>query len=132
MNTLLVLYLVYLSWGTVGQGRVSILEMSRYLRCSKTHCRKLMFGMANDGLIDVIETISDAGSKKLFVQLSAQGDDFLMLNFDSAVAAYHEHVANTIEAIKARYRDGEYSPKKLSRKQREAIEAGQKGMFSNG
>lgn len=129
MNTLLILYLVYLSWGTAGQGRVSFLEMSRYLRCSKTHMRKVAFELADSGFIEVIETRSVAGSRKLYLQLSEAGDDFLMKSFDSAQAAYQEHVARTIEAIKARYQESEYAPKTLTKKQREAIAAGQKEMF---
>lgn len=132
MNTLLILYLIYLSWGTAGQGRVSILEMARYLRCSKTHMRKVLFGMADDGLVDVIRTLSRKGSEKLLVQLSDVGNAFLMQNFDAAIDTYHQHVADTVEAIKARYLEAEYAPRKLSKKERAALEAGQKEMFSNG
>lgn len=129
MNTLLILYFVYLSWGTAGQGRVSLLDMSRWLRCSKTHIRKVAFGMADEGLLEIVETLSERGSKKLYMQLSDAGNNFLMLNFDSAHAAYHEHIARTIEAMKARYREAEYAPKRLTKKQRDAIEAGQKELF---
>lgn len=129
MNTLLILYLVYLSWGTVGQGRVSLLDISRYLRCSKTHMRKIAFKMADDGLIEIIETISGRGSRKLFMQLSNAGNDFLMLNFDAAVDSHHRHVALTVEAMKRSYEESGSAPKKLSKKQLEAIEAGQKELF---
>lgn len=129
MNTLLVLYLIYLSWGTVGQGRVSFLEMARYLRFSKSTCRKRMFEMADAGMVDVIETFSARGSKKLFVALTDKGQDFLMQNFDAAIAVYHQHVAETISIIQSRHAQSEYAPRKLSKKQREAIEYGQKDMF---
>lgn len=132
MNTLLVLYLIYLSWGTAGQGRVSILEMARYLRISKTNCRKRMFGLADDNMVEVIETFSDAGSKKLYVSLSEHGTNFLMENFDASQAAYHLHVAETILAIKAKYNDSEYTPRKLSKRERDALAAGQKEIFSEG
>jgi hypothetical protein len=129
MNILLILYLVYLSWGTAGQGRVSLLEMSRYLRCSKTQMRKTAFRLADDGLLEIVKTITDAGSEKLYLQMSTQGDDFLMLNFDAAIDTYHKHVAETILAINARAKEASHAPRKISKKERAAIEAGQKELF---
>lgn len=129
MNTLLILYLIYLSWGTVGQGRVSILEMSRYLRISKTEARNRLFEMAKNGLIEIVETYSDKGSKKLYVKLSADGDEFLMRNFDAAIDTYHQHVAETIQIMKERARHVDGTPRKLSKKQIAQIEAGQREMF---
>lgn len=132
MNTLLVLYLIYLSWGTAGQGRVSILEMARYLRLSKTACRNKMLAMADSGMIEIVRTITDKGSEKLFVQLSDAGQDFLMQNFDAAIDTYHVHVSETITIIKMRYSEQPLQPRTLSKKERQAIAAGQKDMFGNG
>jgi len=129
MNTLLILYLVYLSWGTVGQGRVSILEMARYLRKSKTATRDLMVTLANEGLLEMIELISDGGQKKYFVQLSSIGDDYLMLHFDAAIDAYHHHVAETILAMKAAMNDRDFEPRKMTKKELLALQHGQKGLF---
>jgi len=129
MNTLLILYLIYLSWGTEGQGRVSLLEMSRYLRCSKQHMRNQAFKLADTGLIEIIEVFTEAGSKKLYLQLSNIGHDFLMQNFDAAIDAHHAHVAETILVIQARAKEAQFFPRKLSKKQRQAIEAGQKELF---
>lgn len=121
--------MIYLSWGTTGQGRVSILELSRYMRRSKSQMRIEVFSLANENLVDVIEVFSAAGSKKLLVQLSAAGDDFLMSNFDAAIAQYHQHVAETIALINERASEAKYAPRKLTKKQRDAIAAGQKEMF---
>jgi hypothetical protein len=129
MNILLILYLVYLSWGTSGAGRVSLLQMSRYLRCSKTHVRNMAFALAKDDLIEIVETFTDAGSKKLYIQLSAHGDDFLMQNFDAAIDTYHAHVAETILVIDARRKEATHEPRKMSKKELAAIAAGQKEMF---
>jgi len=129
MNILLILYLIYLSWGTVGQGRVSLLGMSRYLRCSKTHMRNIALKLAQDGLIELIETFTDAGSKKIYMQLSAQGDDFLMQNFDAAIDTYHKHVAETIAVINARAKEASHAPRKMSKKELAQIAAGQKELF---
>jgi hypothetical protein len=129
MNILLILYLVYLSWGTVGQGRVSILELSRYLRISKTEARNRAFKLAQLGHLEIVETFSDRGSKKLYVQLAPQGDDFLMRNFDAAVDTYHQHVAETILIVRQRTRELNYEPRKMSKKEIDQIAAGQKRMF---
>lgn len=129
MNTLLYLYLIYLSWGTEGQGRVSILEMSRYLRLSKTETRSRMFEMAKQDYVEIIETFSEKNSKKLYVQLATIGEEFLMQNYDAAIDAYHLHVAETIAAIKERNAEQPFTPKKLTKKQLAAIEAGQKELF---
>jgi len=129
MNILLVLYLIYLSWGTAGQGRVSLLEMSRYLRCSKTHMRNTALKLANDGLLEIIETFTDAGSKKLYLQLSDVGDDFLMQNFDAAIDTYHKHVAETVLLINERAKAATHAPRKLSKKELAQIAAGQKELF---
>lgn len=129
MRTLLTLYLIYLSWGTVGQGRVSILEMSRYLRRSKTQTKIDLLAIANEGLVDIIELYSDAGAKKHFAQLTEKGDEYLMQNFDAAIAEYHRHVAETILIINQKAAEAQFSPRKLSKKEREAIAAGQKELF---
>ena len=128
MNTLLILYLIYLSWGTVGQGRVSILEMSRYLRRSKSQTRSDLFSLADSGLVEIITLYSDAGAKKYFVQLTSLGDDFLMQRFDAAIDVYHQHVAETVLAMKERAKESEFSPKRMSKKERAAIAAGQMKM----
>jgi len=125
MKTLVMLYLIYLSWGTVGQGRVSFLEMSRYLRRSKTQTKNDLLKLADDGLIEIITLYSDAGAKKYFAQLSHTGDEFLMQNFDAAVLQYHEHVAMVIADIQAASSQAPYSPKKMSKKTIAAIQAGQ-------
>lgn len=125
MNTLLILYLIYLSWGTVGQGRVSFLEMARYLRKSKSGVKNDLIYLASEGLVEIITMISDAGAKKYFVQLSAKGDDYLMQNFDSAVLKYHEHVAMVIQEVKEASKLLPYEPRKMTRKEAKQIAAGQ-------
>jgi len=129
MNTLLILYLLYLCWGTVGQGRESILAMARYLRVSKTTMRNWAFDLAEQGLIDIEILYSDKGSQKLMLSLSETGEDFLMSRFSAAALVYHEHVARTIELIHEKNKTALYGPKKLTKKQREAIAAGQKELF---
>jgi hypothetical protein len=125
MKTLLMLYMIYLSWGTVGQGRVSFLEMSRYLRRSKTQTKNDLLKLASDGLVDIITLYSDAGAKKHFVQLTSFGDDYLMLNFDAAQLQYHEHVMFVISEIQLAASQAEYVPKRMGKKEIKAIQAGQ-------
>lgn len=126
MKTLVMMYLIYLSWGTVGQGRVSFLEMARYLRRSKTQTKNDLLKLADDGLVEIITLYSDAGAKKYFVQLSSEGDDYLMQNFDAAILQYHEHVAMVIQEIQSTPRP--YEPAKLTKKELKAIASGQMKM----
>ena len=128
MKTLLVLYLIYLSWGTSGAGRVSFLEMSRYLRRSKSQTKSDMLFLAKSGLVDVVALFSDKGAKKYFVQLSETGEDYLMQNFDAAIDMYHLHVAETILSIQEASKEANYEPRKVSKKELEAINAGQMKM----
>lgn len=125
MKTLVMLYLLYLSWGTVGQGRVSFLEMARYLRRSKTQTKNDLLKLASDGLVDVMALYSDAGAKKYYVQLSDVGDAYLMQNFDAAILQYHEHVAMVIADIQAANKGNIYAPKRMNKKELAAIAAGQ-------
>lgn len=117
MNTLLVLYMIYLSWGTVGQGRVSYLDMSRYLRRSKSQTKNDMLLLAESGLVEIAELFSDAGAKKHFVQLSELGEDYLMQNFDAAILKYHQHVAETIAIINQRNQALGVQTRKLTKKE---------------
>ena len=133
MNILLVLYLIYLSWGTVGQGRVSFLEMSRYLRKSKSQTKTDMLKLAEDGLLDVTMLFSPAGARKYFVSMTSAGDDFLMLNFDAAIDAYHQHVAETVLVLQAKMKERPYEThKRLSKRERDAAVNGQLNMFEEG
>ena len=111
--------------GTVGQGRVSFLEMSRYLRRSKSQTKKDLLYLANEGLIDVIALFSDAGAKKYYVSLTDVGDEYLMQNFDAAIAEYHLHVAEVINAIRAEVSNAPFTPKRMSKKQISAAQTGQ-------
>lgn len=129
MKTLVILYMIYLSWGTAGQGYVSILEMSRYLRRSKTQMRSDLFFLADNGLVEIERRFSDAGAQKLFVCLSDAGDEYLMQNFEAATSEYHKHVAETIALINDAAKEASHAPRKLSRKERQQIAAGQKELF---
>ena len=125
MKTLLILYLIYLSWGTVGQGRVSFLEMARYLRKSKSGVKNDLMYLASEGLVEIITMISDAGAKKYFVQLSPKGDEYLMQNFDAAILKYREHVAMILSEVKEQSKLSPHEPRKMSRKEAKAIASGQ-------
>jgi len=90
----------------------------------------MMFDMADDGNIEIIQTVTYKGSKKYFAQLTDNGQDFLMQNFDAAIDTYRQHVELTIQAMKERHNE-KYAPRQMSKKEREALAAGQKVMFSN-
>jgi DNA-binding MarR family transcriptional regulator len=126
VKELVLLYYLYLAWGSVGQGKVSILELSRWMRKSKTQMKEDIFKLADMGLIDL--HVVQSAQKKYFVSLSVAGQTHLSDNHKEAYQAYRLHVAETISLIKQRgYSDKQ--PQRLSKKEIRAIAAGQKGLF---
>lgn len=126
MKELVLLYYLYLSWGSVGQGKVSILELARWMRKSKTQMREDIFKLAEMNLIDV--HVVQTAQKKYFVSLSTAGQTHLDDNHKEAYQAYRLHVAETIALIKERGYSSKES-RHLSKKEIRSIAAGQKGLF---
>jgi len=130
MNTLVLLYMLYLEIGGVGQGKVTILKLSRYMRRSKSQMKIDLMPLVESGLVKVFEEYGGGDYKRYQVALSNEGMEYLQLNWDAAMSAYQLHVARTIELINER-NSGKYpnTEKKLSKKQAAAILAGQKELF---
>jgi len=126
VKELVLLYYLYLAWGSVGQGRVSILELARWMRKSKTQMREDIFKLAEMNLIDV--HVVQTAQKKYFVSLSTAGQTHLDDNHKEAYQAYRLHVAETIALIKERGYSSKES-RHLSKKEIRSIAAGQKGLF---
>jgi len=110
----------------VGQGKVSILELARWMRKSKTQMREDIFKLAEMNLIDV--HVVQTAQKKYFVSLSTAGQTHLDDNHKEAYQAYRLHVAETIALIKERGYSSKES-RHLSKKEIRSIAAGQKGLF---
>jgi len=130
MKTLVLLYFLYLEIGGVGQGKVTILALSRYMRLSKSAMKNMLVELAEMGLITVTEKFGNNNYKRYEVSLSVDGQEHLDHNWDAAMVEYRRHVAETIAIINER-NSGKYpnTEKKLSKKQAAALLAGQKELF---
>lgn len=130
MHTLLILYILYLELGGVGQGKVTILTLARYMRRSKSQMKIDLLPLAESGLVKVYEEFGGGNYKRYKIALSAQGQEHLDENWDAAMLIYQKHVAETIAIIKER-NSGKYenTEKRLSKKQIEALAAGQGELF---
>lgn len=129
MKTLVLLYFLYLELGSVGQGKVTILVASRYMRLSKSGMKNMLEKVADMGYINVYEEFGGGDYKRYKIALSVKGQEYLDENWDEARAQYHQHVAETIFLIKEK-NSGKYAEyRKLSKKEVAALEAGQKGLF---
>lgn len=129
MKTLLLLYFLYLELGGAGQGKATILALSRYMRMSKTAMRDMLITVDKLGYINVYEEFGKGNYKVYKVALNNAGQDFLDDNWEAVQVEYKRHVAETIMLVNER-NSGKYpSGKKLSKKQQAAILAGQKELF---
>jgi hypothetical protein len=129
MKTLVLLYMLYLELGGVGQGKVTILAISRYMRLSKTAMKEMLEKVAEIGLINVYEEYGNGNYKRYKVSINHAGQDYLNENWDAAMIEYQRHVAETVELMRER-NSGKYpTDKKLSKKAQAQILAGQKELF---
>jgi len=129
MKTLVLLYFLYLELGGVGQGKVTILSLSRYMRLSKSAMKTMLEKVSELGLINVYEEFGGGDYKRYKVSINNAGQQHLDNNWDAAQLQYRQHVAETIALIKEA-NSGKYAPdKKLSKKAQAAILAGQKELF---
>jgi DNA-binding PadR family transcriptional regulator len=129
MKTLVLLYLLYLELGGVGQGKVTILALSRYMRLSKSGMKDMLEKVSELGLINVYEEFGGGDYKRYKVSINNAGQAHLDNNWEAAQAQYQVHVAETLALINER-NSGKYSTdKKLSKKAQAAILAGQRELF---
>lgn len=130
MKTLVLLYFLYLELGGVGQGKVTILALSRYMRLSKSAMKNMLEKVSEMGLINVYEEFGGGDYKRYKIALNNAGQEHLDANWDAAQAQYQQHVAETIALIKEK-NSGKYvnSDKKLGKKAQAQILAGQRELF---
>lgn len=117
MKTLVLLYMLYLELGGVGQGKVTILGMSRYMRMSKSGMRDMLEKVADLGYINVYEEYGGGDYKRYKVALNNAGQAHLDENWDAAQVEYRRHVAETLQVISER-NSGKYlnTEKRVSKK----------------
>lgn len=129
MDTLVLLYMLYLELGGVGQGKVTILKLSRYMRVSKSGMKLFLEKVNELGYINVYE-VSGAGNYMVYkASINNAGQAYLDANWDAAREAYHKHVAETVAIINMRASGQLPSGKKMSKKAVQQLLAGQKELF---
>jgi DNA-binding MarR family transcriptional regulator len=128
LETLTILYFVYLAYGCgrVG-GKVSILDVARWMRVSKTTMKKQLDKMVEDGLLGKQEHWKNGRAYRWDYWLTDVGQAYLDNHSEAAYQAYRLHVAKTIAAIKRQEAPAEAVP--MSKKNVAAENAGQKRMF---
>lgn len=129
MEQLVVLYFIDLTFGSVGQGRVSLADLARWFRVSKPTVKRFMDKMVEDGLVEEHHISAKKGHGFIIkYSQTVAGKDYLDNHFDAAYELYRIHVAHVLAAIEAARNEApEY--RKLTKKERAAIEAGQKELF---
>jgi DNA-binding IclR family transcriptional regulator len=128
LETLTILYFVYLAHGCgrVG-GKVSILDVARWMRVSKTTMKKTLETMVENGLLGKQEHWKNGRAYRWDYWLTDVGQVYLDNHSEAAYQAYRLHVAKTIAAIKRQEMPAETMP--MSKKNVAAENAGQKRMF---
>lgn len=128
METLVILYYLYLSYGTVGQGECSILELSRWLRQSKKTMILTMEKLIEMGLAEKRRKFSKTGrSWQWMYRMTELGQEHLDNNHRAAYDAYKHQVATLIADMQAE--NAKPIPKPLSRRAKRQEKAGQKRLF---
>jgi predicted ArsR family transcriptional regulator len=119
---------MYLAYGCDrAGGRVSILDVARWMRVSKTTMKKELDKMVSSGLLDKQEHWKNGRPYRWDYCLTEVGQIHLDNNSGAAYEAYKLHVAKTIAAIKRQEAPAEPMP--MSKKNVAAENAGQKRMF---
>lgn len=127
MENLIILYFVYLSIGASGAGRVSILDIARWMRTTKPTVKKRLDAMVDLGLLSVDVYHSNGKPYKWLYGITEKGQVYLDSVRDEAYGAYRIHVAKIIEAIKAGSNPTEFQP--LTKRQARQEKAGQKKLL---
>lgn len=127
MENLIILYFIYLSVGAEGKGRVSILDIARWMRTTKPTVKKRLDKLVKLGYLDNFIQYSNGKPYKWAYSMTDAGEKYLDSVGHEAYQAYKVHVAKTIEAIKASSKSTEIAP--VTKKQAKQEANGQKRMF---
>lgn len=127
MENLIILYFIYLSSGTIGQGKVSILDIARWMRTTKPTVKKRLDELVGIGYLQSSIKYSNGKPYRWDYSVTDKGEVYLDSVLDEAYQAYKIHVAKTIEAIKASSKSTEIAP--ITKKQAKQEANGQKRMF---
>jgi len=128
MEILVVLYFIDLTYGSVGQGRVSVNDLARWFRVSKPTVVKFVAKMIENGLVIQHRISAKTGHGfMLKYSMTVLGKEHLDNHYDAAYDLYRIQVAKILAAIEADKEPPEY--RKLSAYEKRQIEAGQKELL---
>lgn len=127
MENLIILYFIYLSSGVIGQSKVSILDIARWMRTTKPTVKKRLDTLVGVGYLDKFVKYSNGKPYRWSYAMTDKGQEYLDSVRDEAYQAYKMHVAKTIEAIKASSKATEIAP--ITKKQAKQESNGQKRML---
>jgi len=128
MEILVVLYFIDLTFGSVGQGRVSVHDLARWFRVSKPTVVKFVAKMIESGLVSQHRISAKTGNGFVIkYSMTREGKELLHKHYDAAYDLYRIQVAKILAAIEACKETPEY--RKLSAYEKRQIEAGQKELF---
>jgi len=128
MEVLVVLYFIDLTFGSVGEGRVSVHDLARWFRVSKPTVVKFVAKMIESGLVIQHRISAKTGNGFILkYSMTVSGKQHLDNHYDAAYDLYRIQVAKILAAIEADKEPSEY--RKLSSYEKRQIEAGQKELF---
>jgi len=128
MEVLVVLYFIDLTFGSVGQGRVSVSDLARWFRVSKPTVVKFVAKMIESGLVIQHRISAKTGHGfMLKYSMTVDGKEHLDNHYDAAYDLYRIQVAKILAAIEADKEPSEY--RQLSASEKRQIEAGQRELF---
>jgi len=123
-----VLYFIDLTYGSVGQGRVSVNDLARWFRVSKPTVVKFVAKMIENGLVTQHRISAKTGHGFILkYSMTVAGKTHLDDHYDAAYALYRVEVAKILAAILQKNVEDEYWS--LTPKEKRQIEAGQKELF---
>lgn len=127
METLVILYFIYLASGTIGQGKVSVLDIARWMRTTKPTVKKHMDKLLEIGFVRCEIQYSNGKEYRWLYSLGIAGNEHLDEFRSQAYDLYRIHVEKTIQAIKAANRHSENAP--ITKRQSKRESAGQKRLL---
>lgn len=128
MENLVIMYFIYLGWGCGrAGGKVSILDVARWMRQAKPTIKKKLDAMVDDGILGREIQYKNGREYRWNYWLTDVGQVYLDNHSQEAYQAYRIQVAKVIEAIKASGTPSEFQP--MSKKNARQEAAGQKRLL---
>jgi len=128
MEVLVVLYFIDLTFGSVGQGRVSVSDLARWFRVSKPTVVQFVAKIIESGLVNQHRISAKTGNGFILkYSMTVAGKTHLDDHYDAAYELYRIQVARVLAAIEVGKDEPEY--RRITAAERRAIEDGQKELL---